>query len=177
MKIGYARVSTTGQTLDMQMDALKLYGCETIYADHGESGRKGSRPELDKCMASLQRGDILVVYKLDRLFRSVVHFAKAWADFKSRGIELASITQGFDTSSSSGRLMMNILSSFAEFESDIISERTSAGIQAVVSRGKEWNACKIIPEGQPVSRRTYYRRKAQLKMLESQSASCGTGGK
>lgn len=159
MKTGYCRVSTAQQTLDMQMDALKAYGCETIYADHGESGRKGSRPELDKCMASLQRGDTLVVYKLDRLFRSVVHFAKAWADFKSRGIELVSITQGFDTSSSSGRLMMNILSSFSEFESDIISDRTRAGIQAAKQRGKKWNACKIIPEGQPVSRTTAWRRK------------------
>lgn len=164
MKIGYARVSTDIQKTDMQLDALRAAGCEVIFQDVGESGRKGSRPELDKCLASLKPGDTLVVWKLDRLFRSVLHFSRAWQSFHERGVSLISITQAFDSSTPTGKLMMNILASFAEFESDTISERTKGGIHAAKARGVKWNAGKI--KTGEVSRSTRYRR---LKMREISS--------
>lgn len=156
MIYGYARVSTKDQDPKLQLDALEKYGCDKIYKDHGISGTTRNRPELDKCLSSLKSGDTLVLYKLDRLFRSTVHFAQVAIELKNKEIGLVSITQAFDTNSSSGRLMMNILSSFAEFERDIISERTSAGMQAAIKMGR-----KMGPKFKtgPVSRATFYRRK------------------
>lgn len=163
MKIGYARVSDKKQDLQLQLDALEKFGCEKIYKDHGVRGKVKCRPELDKCLATLNEGDVLVLWKLDRLFRSVVHFAAAYQDLKKRGIEIVSITQAFDTRSSSGRLMMNILSSFAEFESDIISERTSSGMQAAIAQGRKMGRKIKYADGEiklgAVSKSTFYRRR------------------
>lgn len=156
MKIGYARVSTKEQDLQLQLDALNKYGCDVIYADQGQRGKWKHRPELDKCMEALKAGDVLVVWKLDRLYRSVVHFAAAYQELVKREVSLVSITQAFDTTNSSGRLMMNILSGFAEFESDMISERTSAGMQAAIRAGIKMGP--KFKEG-PVSKRTLYRRR------------------
>ncbi len=162
-KIGYARVSTKEQELTLQLDALNKYGVDSVYADKGQRGKWKHRPELDACMAALKEGDTLVVWKLDRLYRSVVHFAAAYQELVKRGVNLVSITQAFDTSTSSGRLMMNILSGFAEFESDIISERTSAGMQAAISQGHKmgpkfkYSDDQIIKSAVPKS--TYYRRR------------------
>ncbi len=163
MKIGYARVSSKDQNLDLQLDALKAYNCEKIFTDKGLSGKTRARPGLNEALATLQKGDTLVVYKLDRLFRSVIHFARTWVDFQERGIDIISITQGFDTSSSAGRLMMNILSSFAEFESDMISDRTKAGAAAAKKRGRKLGPrYKYSMEDlDKASRATYYRRRAK----------------
>lgn len=160
-KIGYARCSTKQQDLQLQMDSLVKYGCDIIFKDVGVSGSKKNRPELDKCLASLKRGDVLVFWKLDRLFRSVVHFASVYIDLKDRGIDLVSITQSFDTRSSSGRLMMNILSSFSEFERDIISERTAAGMQAAIAIGKKMGPKFKYSDADldKASKSTYYRRR------------------
>ena len=167
MKIGYARVSTKDQDLQLQIDALNKYGCDKIFKDHGISGTKRHRPELDKCLNELKNGDTLVLYKLDRLFRSTAHFASVAVELKDKGIGLVSITQAFDTNSSSGRLMMNILSSFAEFERDMISERTAAGMQSAISQGKKMGpkfryADEDIKRGL-VPKSTYYRRRKTEK--------------
>ncbi len=161
-KIGYARVSTKGQKDELQIDALQKAGCEIIFKDHGISGKTKFRPELDKCLEYLKKGDILVVWKLDRLFRSVRHFASFYADLQKMGVEFISVTQAFDTTTSTGRLMMNILSSFAEFESEIISERVSAGMQASKREGNKMGPkIKYLPEQiikGAVPKSTYYRR-------------------
>lgn len=165
MKIGYARCSTKEQDLTLQTEALEKYGCEIIFKDLGQSGKKGSRPELDKCLAHLKEGDVLVVWKLDRLFRSIVHFSRAWQDFKKRKIELVSITQGFDTASSAGRLMMNILMSFAEFESEMIGERVAAGKKVAIAAGsKQGPKFKYgaAPDKGKCSKSTWYRRKVKI---------------
>ncbi len=156
MIYGYARCSTKMQDLQLQIDALEKYGCDKIFKDHGISGTTRNRPELNKCLESLCEGDTLVLYKLDRLFRSTLHFAQVALELRNKGIGLVSITQAFDTNSSSGRLMMNILSSFAEFERDIISERTSAGMQAAIKLGRKMG--RKIKSGE-VSRSTIYRRR------------------
>lgn len=162
-KIGYARVSTKEQDLQLQLDALNGYGCDIIFADKGQRGKWKHRPELDKCMKALEPGDTLVVWKLDRLYRSVVHFAAAYQELVRGEVSLVSITQAFDTRTSSGRLMMNILSGFAEFESDMISERTAAGMQAAIAQGKKMGpkfryADENIVKGK-VPKSTYYRRR------------------
>lgn len=162
MKVGYARISTKEQDFQLQLDALKKCECEKIFTDK-RTGKNDNRQGLKDCLASLKNGDVLFIWKLDRLFRSVVHFAAAYQDLKKRGVELVSITQSFDTRSSSGRLMMNILSSFAEFESDIISERTAAGMQAAILQGRKmgrkfkYSADDIKRD--KVSKSTFYRRR------------------
>lgn len=159
MKIGYARCSTKQQDLQLQIDALEKYGCDKIFKDQGISGTTRNRPELNKCLSELKCGDTLVLYKLDRLFRSTVHFAQVAVELKNKGIGLVSITQAFDTNSSTGRLMMNILSSFSEFERDMISERTAAGMQSAIKQGRKMGP--KFKEG-PVSIRTMYRRKKNV---------------
>lgn len=133
--IGYARVSTTDQKLDLQIDALKAGGCETIYSDK-VCGASTQRPELEACLKYLRKGDILVVYKLDRLGRSLKHLLEIIDDLRTRGIGFKSISDGIDTTTNTGRLMFSIMGSFAEFERSLIQERTMAGLQAARDRGK-----------------------------------------
>ena len=142
MKIGYARVSTDGQKLDMQIDALRRAGCEKIYEDHGESGSKTSRPALNECLASLQRGDQLVVYKLDRLGRSTLHLINMLSEFGLKGIEFQSLSEAIDTASPYGRALFGMLSVFAQLERDVISERVKNGVAAYRKRHKRWGARK-----------------------------------
>jgi|JI8StandDraft_2_1071088.scaffolds.fasta_scaffold00406_22 DNA invertase Pin-like site-specific DNA recombinase len=135
MKIGYARVSTQEQSLDLQTDALKQAGCEKIFEEK-VSGAKQSRPELDKMLEQLRKGDIIMVYKLDRLGRSIKHLLELVEIFKNKEVELVSISDNIDTSSIQGRLVFNIFASIAEFERDLIRERTMAGLQAAKKRGR-----------------------------------------
>ncbi|MDQ0000458.1 recombinase family protein [Pseudarthrobacter sulfonivorans] len=134
--IGYARVSSiTGQRLDLQQDALKAAGCVKVYEEK-MSGSTTSRPELDACLSYLRDGDVLVVYKLDRLGRSLKHLLTIIDDLRARGIGFKSLTDGIDTTTSTGRLMFSIMGSFAEFERSLIQERTNAGLKAARDRGK-----------------------------------------
>jgi DNA invertase Pin-like site-specific DNA recombinase len=135
MKIGYARVSTQDQNLDMQVDALEKAGCERIYKEK-MSGKKDDRPELQKCLDALREGDTLVVYKLDRLGRSTFKLLELTSGFEKNGIDFVSIVDGIDTTTTVGRFFFRTMASIAELERDIIVERTQAGLQAARARGR-----------------------------------------
>src|SRR3954451_22278880 len=135
MLIGYARVSTEDQNLDLQRDALTKAGCEQIYTDR-VSGTKASRPGLIEALSHLRSGDTLVVWRLDRLGRSLRHLIDTITDLQERGVGFKSLTESIDTTTSSGRLVFNIFGSLAEFEREIIRERTNAGLQSARSRGR-----------------------------------------
>lgn len=134
-KIGYARVSTKDQKLRMQHDALELAKCDKIFSDFGVSGSKVSRPGLDKLLKTLRRGDTVVVFKLDRLGRSVLHLSDMLVRFRNDGIHFCSITEGINTTTPGGKLVFHMFSAFAEFQREIILENTIAGIEAARRRG------------------------------------------
>ncbi len=129
MLIGYARVSTSDQNLTLQTDALTAAGCERICSDTA-SGAKTDRPGLSEALNVARRGDTLVVWKLDRLGRSMKGLVELAADLATRGIELRSLTDGIDTATPTGRLLFHILASIAEMERELIRERTMAGLLA-----------------------------------------------
>jgi len=135
MRIGYARISTHDQNLNLQLDALKLSGCDKVYRDEGISGAKSKRPGLDKALKALKRGDHLIVWRLDRLGRSVRHLIELTTLFEAKGVAFTSLSDGIDTSTASGKLFFHITSAFAEFERNLISERTKAGMAAAKARG------------------------------------------
>lgn len=135
MKVGYARVSTADQHLRMQEDALKSAGCEEVYTDV-VSGVKSQRPGLDKALSFLREGDTLVVWKLDRLGRSIQHLIQAVNDLQEKKISFKSLQENIDTATSGGKLIFHIFSALAEFERDLIRERTEAGLKAARARGK-----------------------------------------
>lgn len=136
-KIGYARVSTKDQRLRMQRDGLKAVGCDRIFEDHGVSGKHASRSGLDHMLAELRRGDTLVVFKLDRLGRSVLHLADLLVRFEREGIHFCSICEGINTTTPGGKFIYHMFSAFAEFQRDIIVENTLAGLQAARRRGSK----------------------------------------
>jgi DNA invertase Pin-like site-specific DNA recombinase len=136
MKIGYARVSTKDQVLDLQIDALKKEGCDLIFKETA-SGAKTDRPELHKLMSHLRKDDIVVVYKLDRLGRSLKHLLEIVAELDTKSVGLKSINDAIDTNTPQGRLFFNISASFAEFERDLIRERTKSGLEAARARGRK----------------------------------------
>lgn len=135
MRVGYARVSTLDQNLDMQVDALEKAGCDRIYTEK-MSGKKDDRPELQRCLDTLRDGDTLVVYKLDRLGRSTFKLLELTAGFERDGIDFVSIVDGIDTTTPVGRFFFRTMASIAELERDIIVERTQAGLQAARARGR-----------------------------------------
>jgi DNA invertase Pin-like site-specific DNA recombinase len=135
VKIGYARVSTVDQHLRMQEDALKNAGCDKIYHDIA-SGIKTERPGLEEALKQLREGDILVVWKLDRLGRSIQHLIQTIKELSDHGIGFKSLQESIDTTTSGGKLIFHIFSALAEFERDIIQERTKAGLKAARARGK-----------------------------------------
>jgi len=136
VKIGYARVSTDDQTLDLQLDALRRANCQKIYQEHA-SGKTTSRPELDACLKSLREGDTLVVWRLDRLGRNLAHLIQLANALERSGIAFNSLTEHINTSSSSGQLTFHIFASLAEFERNLIRERTRAGLAAARARGRK----------------------------------------
>jgi DNA invertase Pin-like site-specific DNA recombinase len=143
--IGYARVSTKEQELQLQLDALELAGCSKnkIFVDK-ISGSKAERPGLDECLRELKTGDTLIVWRLDRLGRSMHHLVLLIEALRQKGISFKSICDGaIDTTTASGELIFNIFSSLAQFERRLIQERTRAGLDAARSRGKKWGRKKI----------------------------------
>jgi DNA invertase Pin-like site-specific DNA recombinase len=147
-RIGYARVSTVDQHLDLQRNALRLAGCNRIFEDHGVSGSNEQRGGLSSMLKALRRGDILVVWRLDRLGRSIIHLISMVESLKRRGIGLVSLTESIDTSSAGGQLIFHILAALAEFEKSLIRERTIAGIAAARARGKLPGRRPALTEGQ-----------------------------
>lgn len=136
MLIGYARTSTTHQNLDLQIDALKKAGCEKIYQDQ-MSGASINRPALDKMLGDLRKGDVVVIWKLDRLGRSFKDLISLVTSLIDQGIGIRSLNDPIDTTTPQGRLIFNIFSSLAEFERELIRERTLAGLEAARLRGKK----------------------------------------
>lgn len=134
MKVGYARISTPDQKLDLQEDALKLAGCEVIYKDIA-SGSKNKRSGLDEALNNIYEGDMLVVWKLDRLGRSLQHLIETVKKLDNRKIGFRSLQESIDTTTSGGKLIFHIFGALAEFERDLIIERTNAGLKAAKARG------------------------------------------
>lgn len=135
MIIGYARVSSAEQKLDLQTDALRAHGCERIFAEKTSGARK-ERPELDKLLEHARTGDVIVVWKLDRLGRSLKHLVELVARLQAQGVGLRSLNDPIDTTTPQGRLVFNIFASLAEFEREVIRERTRAGLAAARARGR-----------------------------------------
>jgi DNA invertase Pin-like site-specific DNA recombinase len=133
--VGYARVSTLDQHPELQEDALDRAGCERVFTDKA-SGTREDRPELADCLAYLRPGDTLVVWRLDRLGRSVRHLIDVVTGLRDRGVEFRSLTEGFDTATIGGKLVFHIFAALAEFERELIAERAAAGRQAARSRGR-----------------------------------------
>jgi DNA invertase Pin-like site-specific DNA recombinase len=135
MKIGYARVSTKDQNLGLQLDSLHKAGCEKIFTEVA-SGAKNDRPVLAEMLDVLRAGDILVIWKLDRLGRSLKHLVETVGRLIEQNIGFQSLNDPIDTTTAQGRLVFNIFASLAEFERELISERTKAGMQAARARGR-----------------------------------------
>jgi DNA invertase Pin-like site-specific DNA recombinase len=127
MHIGYARVSTDDQHTENQIEQLKKAGCERIYEEHASGGR-WDRPELQDCLKHIRKGDTLVVWKLDRLTRSLSDLLRILAKVDEAGAGFKSLTESIDTTQPAGRLMMNMLGSFNQFEREIMKERTKLGL-------------------------------------------------
>jgi DNA invertase Pin-like site-specific DNA recombinase len=136
MRVGYARVSTKDQSLDLQLDALKQAQCEQVFTEVA-SGAKTARPVLTDLLSRLRSGDVLVIWKLDRLGRSLQHLVTLTNELMARQIGLISLNDPIDTTTPQGRLVFNIFASLAEFERDLIRERTQAGLQAARTRGRK----------------------------------------
>ncbi|MGG6893765.1 recombinase family protein [Rhizobium sp. BR 315] len=147
-RIGYARVSTVDQHLDLQKDALLAAGCSRIFEDCGVSGAEWQRNGLDKMLRALRRGDILIVWKLDRLGRSLGHLVTVIERLRRRGVEFQSLTESIDTSSPTGKLLFHIVASIAEFEKSLLRERTIAGIESARARGKQPGRRRALTEEQ-----------------------------
>jgi len=135
MLIGYARVSTSDQNLDLQLDALKKAGCDKIHEDYA-SGAKTDRNGLEAAIDSLRKGDTLVVWKLDRLGRSLRHLIEVINQINDQGCYFRSLQENIDTGNSGGKLIFHVFGALAEFERDIIRERTKAGMAAAKTRGR-----------------------------------------
>lgn len=136
MIIGYARVSTADQTLDLQIDALNKYGVKKIFQEKA-SGAKDNREQLQIVLDILSEGDTLVVYKLDRLARSTIKLIQVLDDIQTKGAHLVSVNDNIDTTTAAGKALFGMLAVFAEFERNIIIERTQAGLKAARARGRK----------------------------------------
>jgi DNA invertase Pin-like site-specific DNA recombinase len=143
MLIGYARVSTVDQTLALQQDALEKAGCARIFTDTA-SGAKAERKGLDEAIDHLREGDSLVVWRLDRLGRSLKHLIETITALNNRKIGFKSITEAIDTTTSGGKLIFHIFGALAEFERDIIRERTQAGLTAARARGRKGGRPRVL---------------------------------
>lgn len=148
--IGYARISTLDQNETLQLDALKAAGCEKIFVDKA-SGADRERPQLAACLAYLREGETLCFWKIDRLARSVVHLGQLAEECERRGVGLKCLTQPIDTTSSAGRLMFSVLGAFAEFERDIIRERTLAGLAVARAAGRIGGRPRKHPKAEVVA--------------------------
>lgn len=178
MKIGYARVSTVDQTPALQLDALNNAGCERVYTDQGLSGLATNRPALVECLASLAPGDVLTVWKLDRLGRSMPDLVNIVADLGKRGVGFRSLSEAIDSTTPHGTLLFHVMGGLAQFERALIVERTRAGLAAARLRGsipgrrplltaeKIAHARKLLAAGEPpsairktlgISKATFYR--------------------
>src|SRR5580698_10062371 len=136
MRIGYSRVSTEDQTIDLQKDALKRARCRETYEEHA-TGKNTARPQLEACLKSLREGDTLVVWRLDRLGRNLADLVRLIAELEQRKINFESLTEKIETRSPAGRLVFHVFAALAEFERNLIRERTVAGLKSARARGRK----------------------------------------
>lgn len=148
MIIGYARVSTDDQKLDLQVNALKAVGCSKIFTDRGQSGFRFDRDGLENALELLKPGSTLVVWRLDRLGRSLTGLVSLMERLGAAGIHFRSLNENIDTASSGGKLMFHMMAALAEFERTLISERTRAGMKAARTRGSTLGRPKTLSEEQ-----------------------------
>jgi DNA invertase Pin-like site-specific DNA recombinase len=153
MHIGYARVSTEDQNLDLQRDALERADCERIYQDK-LSGGTTKRPGLDEALAQLRPGDVFIIWKLDRLSRSVKGLVDFVAELDDRGIQFKSLTDGIDTTTPSGRFFFHIMASLAQMERELIAERTKAGLAAARKRGRVGGRKRVMTQSKLAAAKT-----------------------
>ena len=143
--LGYARVSTEAQNLDRQLDALEKYGVDMIYNEK-MSGTKKNRPELTKLMDRITEGDTVVVESLSRLGRSTKDLIELTETFQSKGVNLVSLKESIDTNSPTGKLLFTLMSAIAQFERDVIADRTREGLKAARARGRTGGRPRADPE-------------------------------
>jgi DNA invertase Pin-like site-specific DNA recombinase len=153
MRIGYARVSTPDQTLSLQLDALKAAGCEEIFTDTA-SGSTTERPGLTEALAFARSGDTLIVWRLDRLGRSLSHLIDTINGLSARRVDFQSLQEHLDTSTSGGKLVFHLMGALAEFERDLIKERTQAGLAAARARGRQGGHPRALTPKQVAQLRT-----------------------
>lgn len=153
VKIGYARVSTLDQNLDLQLDALKKLGCDHLYEEKA-SGKNKDRPELTHCLKSLRPGDTLVVWRLDRLGRSLQDLIHIVKTIEANDIAFVSISEAIDTTTATGKLTFHIFGAMAEFERNLIQERTQAGLAAARARGRIGGRKHVLDEKQRAQAKT-----------------------
>ena len=173
MKIGYARVSTKEQSFDLQLDALRKAGCKKIYQET-VSGAKAARVQLDLMLDNLRAGDVLVIWKLDRLGRSLRHLVELIHGLMEKGVGLKSLNDPIDTTTPQGRLSFNLFASLAEFERDLIRERTQAGLSAARARGRRGGRPRGLPSSAEVTARAaetlYTERKLSVRQIADRLA-------
>ena len=168
MHIGYARVSTGEQTLDLQRDALTAARCDRLFTDTA-SGARAERPGLTAALDHLRPGDTLVVWRLDRLGRSLRHLIETVMALEQRGVGFKSLTESIDTTSPGGKLVFHIFGALAEFERDLIRQRTRAGLTAARARGRKGGRPKAVafrdPKQLAMARRLYHEQQTPVDAL------------
>jgi len=145
LRIGYARVSTDDQSLDLQLDALHAARCDHIFEDR-QSGKSRNRPGLEQALSKVGAGDQIVVYRLDRMGRNFRHLVDIADELRERGADLVSLSEGIDTSSSVGEVVFRLFSVFSDFERKVIVERTVAGLAAARSRGVKFGRRPVVTD-------------------------------
>ena len=155
--LGYARVSTADQSAELQTKALEAAGCERIFTDHGVSGTRASRPELDKMLDHLRPGDELVIWKLDRLGRNTKNLLQLVERLEEKGVHFRSLTEGITTTGPMGKAMLTIMSAFAQLERDQLAERTRAGMAVAAANGRKAGRREVTSEDVNVRLAQQYR--------------------
>lgn len=168
MKYGYARVSTEAQSLDLQLDALEKVNCNKVYSEK-VSGTKKERPQLKKLLSKLQSGDSVYCYKLDRLGRSLKDLVDLMGQFEAKEVRFVSIADGIDTATSGSKLLLNILMCIADFEAEIIRNRTIAGLEAAKKRGvKLGRPVGLSEKGRVLARRAVEMAEGGMRVVDIQ---------
>lgn len=145
MIIGYARVSTLDQNSELQIDALQLAGCEKLFIEH-KTGSNRDRPELNRCLDTLREGDQFIVWRLDRLGRSLKDLIDLVNEFESKAVSFQSLTESINTATPAGKLIFHVFGALAEFERSLIQERTKAGLEAARARGRKGGRPKKLDD-------------------------------
>jgi len=157
--IGYARVSTAEQSAELQTGALREAGCDRIFTDHGVSGTQASRPELDRMLDHLRKGDELVIWKLDRLGRNTRNLLELVEQLEGKGVTFRSLTEGITTTGPMGKAMLTIMSAFAQLERDTLAERTRAGMAVAAANGRKAGRREVSPDDVNVAKAKAYHAK------------------